>query len=125
MTNTRGSLESSDGLEEKQWFPAEAVPRATNQAGVKTSRTPAGRQQDLKSCYKLCGEVLSAFLRHIRRLTSMNSNGLEAAGQRHRYIEACCSQPPPCVADLLYARFNNTVSHLPSQTAPKGGLEIN
>lgn len=104
-----------------RWFPAEAVPRATNQAGVKA----AGRQQDLKSCYKLCGEVLSAFLRHVRRLTSMNSNGLEAAGQRHHYIEACCSQTPPCVADLLYARFNNTVSHLPSQTAPKGGLEIN
>lgn len=103
--------------ESRQWLPAEAVPRATNQAGVK----PAGCQQDWKSCYQLCGEALSAFLRHTRRLTSMNGNGPEAAGQRLGLTEACCSQPPPCVEDFPDARFNNTVSHLPSQTAPKGG----
>lgn len=46
------------------------------------ARKPAGRQQDLKSCYKLRGEVLSAFLRHTRRLTSMNSKRLEAARKK-------------------------------------------
>lgn len=64
--------------------------------------------------------MLSAFLRHTRRLTSMNSNRLEAAGKKHHYIEGLQPVASLCGC-LLHTRFNNTViTQLPAKLRHRG-----